>query len=162
MNDPLYNHPAWRLQEKEKLAQGTEDEGESEEVGNVEAEISTGRSSMEAVMSEIIKSKFDSTNHLLQGTGISEDISLGSNLGNLGKGKRSDTSSVREGEERLGTFDAEDSRKLNEAVTVSPELTSERIELDPDCTECKTPHRDPLPSELVMYLHALSYKVWLT
>ena len=30
---------------------------------------------------------------------------------------------------------------------------------DPDCTECRTIHPDPTPSELMMYLHALSYKV---
>ena len=30
---------------------------------------------------------------------------------------------------------------------------------DPDCTECRTVHPDPTPSELMMYLHALSYKV---
>ena len=30
---------------------------------------------------------------------------------------------------------------------------------DPDCTECRTVHPDPTPSKLMMYLHALSYKV---
>lgn len=30
---------------------------------------------------------------------------------------------------------------------------------DPDCTECRTVHPDPTPNELMMYLHALSYKV---
>ena len=30
----------------------------------------------------------------------------------------------------------------------------------PDCTECRTVHPDPTPSELMMYLHVLSYKVW--
>jgi len=29
---------------------------------------------------------------------------------------------------------------------------------DPECTECKNPIPDPRPNELVMYLHALSYK----
>ena len=33
------------------------------------------------------------------------------------------------------------------------------VSCDPDCTECKTVHADPTPSELMMYLHALSYKV---
>ena len=30
---------------------------------------------------------------------------------------------------------------------------------DRDCTECKTVHPDPTPSELMIYLHAPSYKV---
>lgn len=30
---------------------------------------------------------------------------------------------------------------------------------DPDCAECRTVHPDPTPSELMMYLHALSCKV---
>lgn len=31
-------------------------------------------------------------------------------------------------------------------------------DFDPDCSECRNPIPDPTPSELVMYLHALSYK----
>ncbi len=35
----------------------------------------------------------------------------------------------------------------------------ERQERDPDCTECRLVRPDPTHQELVMYLHALSYKV---
>lgn len=33
------------------------------------------------------------------------------------------------------------------------------LELDPDCFECKHSYRDPVREEIIMYLHALSYKV---
>lgn len=35
----------------------------------------------------------------------------------------------------------------------------EVMSCDPDCTECRTVHPDPTPLELMMFLHALSYKV---
>lgn len=34
-----------------------------------------------------------------------------------------------------------------------------QVERDPDCTECVLARPDPVPRELFMYLHALSYKV---
>ena len=43
--------------------------------------------------------------------------------------------------------------------TVEVGKVEEASSFDPDCTECKTVHPDPTPSELMMYLHALSYKV---
>ena len=45
-----------------------------------------------------------------------------------------------------------------EAVKVGGK-EKESSSYDPDCTECRTVHPDPTPSELMMYLHALSYKV---
>lgn len=33
------------------------------------------------------------------------------------------------------------------------------LEKDPDCFECKQVYRDPTRKDLIMYLHALSYKV---
>lgn len=32
---------------------------------------------------------------------------------------------------------------------------------DPHCLECKLNFRDPKTEDLVMYLHAWKYKVWL-
>ena len=48
---------------------------------------------------------------------------------------------------------------LQEQCTETAAGSSECVSYDPDCTECKTVHPDPTPSELMMYLHALSYKV---
>ena len=36
---------------------------------------------------------------------------------------------------------------------------SENATVDPDCSECKLDRPDPSPSDLLMFLHALSYKV---
>jgi hypothetical protein len=33
------------------------------------------------------------------------------------------------------------------------------LEKDPDCFECKQVYRDPKRKDLIMYLHALSYRV---
>ena len=43
---------------------------------------------------------------------------------------------------------------------VEAEKKSDVTSYDPDCTECRTVHPDATPSELMMYLHALSYKVY--
>jgi hypothetical protein len=48
-----------------------------------------------------------------------------------------------------------DSKEAAEVGTKEKKSSS----YDPDCTECRTIHPNPTPSELMMYLHALSYKV---
>lgn len=40
-----------------------------------------------------------------------------------------------------------------------PGLEPSRVVNDPECFECSQKYRDPEPADLVMYLHALSYKV---
>ena len=32
---------------------------------------------------------------------------------------------------------------------------------DPHCYECRVKYRDPTPKDLIMYLHALSYQVFI-
>lgn len=39
-----------------------------------------------------------------------------------------------------------------------PAFKSDLVSYDPHCSECKVRFRDPKPKDLVMYLHALSYK----
>ena len=39
------------------------------------------------------------------------------------------------------------------------EFNSNKLTVDKDCTECSITRPDPLASQLVMYLHALSYQV---
>ena len=51
--------------------------------------------------------------------------------------------------------DKVDSKEAAEVGSKEKESSS----YDPDCTECRTVHPDPTPSQLMMYLHALSYKV---
>lgn len=40
-----------------------------------------------------------------------------------------------------------------------PGFEPSRVVHDPECFECSQKYRDPEPADLVMYLHALSYKV---
>ena len=40
-----------------------------------------------------------------------------------------------------------------------PGFDSSLLEIDPDCFECKQTYRDPTRSDLIMYLHAYSYRV---
>ena len=40
-----------------------------------------------------------------------------------------------------------------------PKFNPLLLENDPDCFECKQVYRDPKRKDLIMYLHALSYKV---
>ena len=56
------------------------------------------------------------------------------------------------------TIDKMDMKERLPAVEVVKE-SKEAAFYDLDCTECRTVHPDPTPSELMMYLHALSYKV---
>ena len=67
----------------------------------------------------------------------------------------SNIETVEQTQENL--VDKMDSREHLPTVEIGKER--EASSYDPDCTECKTVHPDPTPSELMMYLHALSYKV---
>lgn len=39
------------------------------------------------------------------------------------------------------------------------QFDSSKLTIDKDCTECNTTRPDPTTSQLIMYLHALSYQV---
>lgn len=57
----------------------------------------------------------------------------------------------------------DESRTLASSESAS-ELSSHDLRLtpDPNCNFCKKKFKDPSPDQLVMFLHALSYKVTLT
>lgn len=42
-----------------------------------------------------------------------------------------------------------------------PKFDNNKLTIDDECFECKQTYRDPVRSEMTMYLHALSYKVLL-
>ena len=46
------------------------------------------------------------------------------------------------------------------SVSCESRLTAMEGEIDPDCSVCRQRKPDPTPHQLVMYLHALSYKVF--
>lgn len=47
------------------------------------------------------------------------------------------------------------------ATRIPQDFSSEKITVNENCDECKRSYRDPELNELYMYLHALSYKVFL-
>ena len=53
-------------------------------------------------------------------------------------------------------LDVDNSNEKTPIIDFSDNL---RIEYDENCAECKQEYKDPMPKDLVMYLHALSYKV---
>ena len=79
-------------------------------------------------------------------------------ISKLKASKAQNTSSDALSNEYVRTNDTEANSKqiLPEIYNTSPGLKANSY--DPDCSECSNPIPDPIPSELVMYLHALSYK----
>ena len=214
MNDPLYNHPAWK-------------EGGAEEPVSVDHVISeivksnyttkshdpTPATDMENVEEEqrdtlkhdnFGEAKVDTSEHLLKPmskesrtTDHREDINLS---GDVVSQKDQiinvveSTDIVRTSQKAQKVVQAlavdeqvnpmeEDCEAREQECSVSNKEAGEQIQekfvdkvdskeaaevgskekessfYDPDCTECRTVHPDPTPSQLMMYLHALSYKV---
>ena len=162
MNDPLYNHPVWRgktgggsaTSEEVKVAgeqrlQPLEDpdskEGLSKEKGSE-------TSQMESIVNEIIRSKFEASDLQVETQTRGKQQNLEEVSTSRGDVAIRELASTKQ--ENLKEVCSEET---GEAASVS--LLEEATHIDPDCTECGTARSDPLPSELVMYLHALSYKV---
>ena len=211
MNDPLYNHPAW----KEGGA------GEPVSVDHVISEIiksnyttkshdptpATDMENIEEEQRDTLKcdnfgeAKVDTSERLLEPMSKESRTTNHREVINLSGGQKDQIINVVTSADILST-----SRKAVQALTVDEQVnpmellekdcepteqecsvsneeaveqiqekfigkvdSKEAIEVggkekecpsyDPDCTECKTVHPDPTPSELMMYLHALSYKV---
>ena len=161
VNDPLYNHPVWQQRHKERSTEACESKSGAEH-SEEEALKETGSRKMEAIVSEIIRSKFEAANRL-QATEISERKSEGNQLDIRGGGEGGEVADESESLRAPGDIASDDGEENKEpsesSASVLPGLTLDENEVDPDCSECMRAREDPLPSELVMYLHALSYKV---
>lgn len=173
MNDPLYNHPVWqnqtiREEEEEEEERGTRREGEEEERYS---QRTIKPEDMENIVSKIIKSKFAVSASCGPEGGSSDSAATsvveekggrrGEEVGEVGdeegaerEEKVVDTSMIQEKDACMSVM----SNDVN-VCTSSPSLIGLPTVLDPDCTECRSPCDDPLPTDLVMYLHAITYKV---
>ncbi|XP_070574843.1 pseudouridylate synthase RPUSD2-like [Ptychodera flava] len=69
--------------------------------------------------------------------------------------KESRQASIDIQEMNAESADGSDDRNTDD---VSMSQQHSEVVKDPMCKECRLRHRDPLPHEMVMYLHALSYK----
>ena len=179
MNDPLYGHPAWKVGGasdsanvdhviseivKSNYTSKSHDQIESADtpVGTGSSdEVVDGTKSIVCEEPERVKVQTVSEEHcsnLLAEAGgqtvvesKGQSTEAATEVSELVREKelRDDNSSELSGRSQ--------ERQLNAAdLPVDSEVSSS---CDPDCTECRTVHPDPTPSELMMYLHALSYKV---
>ena len=143
MNDPLYNHPVWR-----QNSRAAKQEGE----GFQKVQPGSNYEQMEDIVGEIIRSKFEpASSH--QALELSAEGS-----------KDSSSSGDSKAAKEQNLLCEEDLQSGVEEVTSSDVCKSDNSaaagsQIDPNCTECKLARDDPLPANLVMYLHALSYKV---
>lgn len=173
INDPLYNHPAWR--DSKESHDSTVDHVISEIVKtDYSGELYAKRvdlSPKEETSKEKCTEKTDvfatsaetkdtspvtlnsSQDKLEDGSGVEKLSSLCMTTDKLNSGN----SSLVEGTEAEHNIPvSKDSRTKG-----CPDSdTTEKNDVDPDCTECQLVRPDPTPSQLVMYLHALSYEVW--
>ena len=183
INDPLYNHPAWRSSRRSAGGAGTEGDGGS----------SSSEPYLESVVSEIVQSKFAESAKKTGGDAEREetakDVGTSSREGTgrteaaRGGGKMSDVDSQEDIKDQqrsskdIDKIEEEQSEKVEVERSVrskSLESSKERDVIkdkegapmaeegnsyDPDCTECRLSRPHPSPQELFMCLHALSYKV---
>jgi len=156
VNDPLYNHPVWQNAGAASHAHcTTRDKMEGEEFQEAQSESCSRQ--MEAIVGEIIRSKFEpvcSHQDLVSpaGEGKKEGkVADEHSIPTCGKDLQTSV------EEKKASIDIPEEVEENEVGVSFP--TDVRSQVDPNCTECKLSRDDPLPAELIMYLHALSYKV---
>ena len=159
VNDPLYNHPAW----KHRPAEGQRVGGATEEGA---CGCSGSRCDIEQVVTEIIWSKF--TEPLLPASSPSTE-------GERDRGGEERGKEGEEGEGKVREMDGGGKGKMEGELgkTLDKELKTPTTRMkvcqeeqalpsasdtsyDPDCSECRLIRPHP---QLSMYLHALSYRV---
>ena len=162
MNDPLYNHPVWQnLRGKGAVAELEKGIAKDETRGNGEGgERGTETASeiaMEHIVKQIIQSKFTSSSC------ASGPTSSGSvkNSSPPESGGEEGEASVGQGQGACTSIPPDSEKEGTKPCTATPQTPVGHSvpARDPDCTECRQLRDDPLPTDLVMYLHALSYKV---
>ena len=220
MNDPLYNHPAWRMDEagdsvdmshviseivksnyaSESFDQASAKDSESDRLMLTSSLVCGAQSEANAenrTLSEEAVDQVDQSRTIDSGDDIICDMTSENNVVQRETLIRSDEApglglppspkskvvsdlnvQVREKADKDKDHSCEIDVKVDdslEKVCQSREGVREKVEpaidnldkisssecttRDPDCTECRTAHRDPTRSELMMFLHAVSYKV---
>ncbi len=179
VNDPIYNHPAWR-QPPDSLGTGTTN------IERIISEIVRTNYSSEAperaTQTEISSAEDTVESHSVQKCKVSvTDLEI-SHDGQItrfshnqqGSASGASLNSARDAEGSPNKSVAVDGGRDNEATeeqtdteaSVAPTSTCAAVgstqtdsSEDADCSECHMFRPDPSPSDLLMYLHALSYKV---
>ena len=166
LNDPLYSHPVWQSQRRRVDREKDEDEGlkmeahtEGEEVERKERSWRKPKLEMEIIVNKIIQSKFPASSS--NGCGVASSDSVENSTPGEEDGRRRERASVIQNNPCTSTStnsDGEETKTLH--ISTPGLLTADKSSCDPDCTECRIVPANPLPSDLIMYLHALSYKVF--
>ena len=189
MNDPLYNHPAWKVSGssdsvdidhvigeivKSNYITKSHDMSVPKVNESVETKVKNSPPSPETSVAETLSEKLECTSRTPTSANETE-TAAGHVCQKLETSeKESDTQTCseemkydlkREGKEYEGDdsivdrHTQKDGFKSQNIDSVTIMCDSNESTTDPDCTECRTVHPDPTPPELMMFLHALSYKV---
>lgn len=178
VNDPIYNHPAWK---QHPLSSNTQDQTNIEKI--ISEIVRTNYSSEDNGHSSSVPSVTPSSNLITCTPGILSDETTGTENCHESSDKYPiedalptvltlNSSCSVSGELLSCCKDVEGSANITDTVasieqtSVSPSSPEQPVadlcrdyDLDPDCSECSLNRSDPSPSDLLMYLHALSYKV---
>ena len=180
VNDPIYNHPAWR-QPPDSLGTGNQTN-----IERIISEIVRTNYSSEAperaTQTEMSSAEDTVESHSVQKCKVSVtdlEISRDGQITRFSHNQQGSASgaslnSARDAEGSTNESVAVDDGGDNEATeeqtdteaSVAPTSTCAAVggtqtdsSVDADCSECHMFRPDPSPSDLLMYLHALSYKV---
>lgn len=167
MNDPLYNHPVWQNQtrrgEVEEKDEGLKEANrEGKEVEGEESNCQrTPKLEMEKIVNRIIQSKFVASSS--RGLEVASSDSAKNSTPEGTDGGMRKTSVIQDKDicASASSNDGEEVKTLHSSSPSAHEISDKpACNPDPDCTECRIIRDDPLPTDLVMYLHASSYKVY--
>ena len=177
VNDPIYNHPAWR-QTPDSLGTGNQTNIEriiSEIVRTnyssdaperaTQTEMSSAEDTVESASHSIQKYTVSVTDleisrdgqiarltHNEQGTATGESLSSARDAEDSTK----ESVAIDGGRDNAATKEHTDTEAVMATTSMCAAVD---ISVDADCSECHMFRPDPSPSDLIMYLHALSYKV---
>ncbi len=178
VNDPIYNHPAWK---QHPLSSNSGDQSNIERV--ISEIVRTNYSSqVTEKKQEKVPSKCDSTQDILPGEATETESfrdshdgpttgdklssvprqsspcsAFGTSLSCPGDIKGSLDETVEEHSDNSLSTEQTIMASSSAKPVVDDVCTNDGV--DPDCSECGLERSDPSPADLLMYLHALSYKV---
>ena len=175
MNDPLYNHPAWKNKSHDHHDVSTVDHVISEIVktdysgellgGTVSLSSSNESTSTPTKldppqMYEIVEDTIPALSKSLQDN-IEDETSTAVAHIDISPNKGPSSDSLANGVQTAHCVseDTCSNTVRTHSHSNSDVEKGQRGNVDPDCTECQLVRADPTPSQLVMYLHALSYEV---
>ncbi|KAJ9581971.1 hypothetical protein L9F63_003661 [Diploptera punctata] len=160
INDPLYNHSVFGPEKGKGGNIGKSDEDLIKElmiVHNAESWLGTEGDSEFNVLKPLTEEKSNETK-LSQEKTEDSDKNKESEANNENNSKSDHTKEIIPSEE-LVKQDGDTIETANESHNISEmSFNADKLTRDDNCYECKVQFRDPKPSDLVMYLHALKYQ----